>query len=93
MIKSIQTPTDNRGGVSGLFEPSDNIISPLFSHALHEFLFWKLALCCCPELPGYEEDTDAGWVQSQVVTELLDPINADLIVIMGILLWKKESID
>lgn len=57
---------------------------PLFRHAVHELQFGKFALCRCPELPGYEEDTYTGRVQSQVVTELLDPIDANLVIIMRI---------
>lgn len=58
--------------------------SPLFCHAFHELLFRELALRCCPELPGDEKDAYTGRVQTQVVTELLDPINAYFVVVMRI---------
>lgn len=66
---------------NSLFSPSS---LPLFCHAIHELLFRELALGCCPELPGYKEDTYAGRVQTQVIAELLDSIDAYLVVIMRI---------
>lgn len=58
--------------------------SPKLSHAVQELFPAELALCGGSELPCHHQNTHAGRVQGQVITELLDPINADLILILGI---------
>lgn len=68
----------------GYFVHTVNTFSPLSGHAIHELLLRELALRGCPELPGDEQDADARWVQRQVVTELLDPVDTDLVDIMRI---------
>lgn len=60
------------------------IFLPLLSHAIYELLLWKHTLCSCPELPGYKQNANTGWIQTEVITEQLNPINANLVVIVGI---------
>ena len=58
--------------------------SPQFGHAIQELLLAELALGGGPELPRHHQDTDAGRVQGEVIAELLDAIDAYLILILGI---------
>lgn len=58
--------------------------SPQFGHAIQELLLAELALGGGPELPRHHQDADAGRVQGEVITELLDAIDAYLILILGI---------
>ena len=58
--------------------------SPEFCHALEELFAAKLALGCSSELPRDDQNADAGRIQHQVVTELLDPVHADLALILRV---------
>lgn len=58
--------------------------SPQFCHSIHELFLGEFALSGGVELPRDDQHSDAGRVQWEVVTKLLDPINADLIFILGI---------
>lgn len=58
--------------------------SPQLSHAVQELFPAELALRGRSELPCHHEYADTGWVQSQVITKLLDPIDTYLILILGV---------
>lgn len=83
MLKSVPGENNICSVLCGLFSLK-NTFSPLVCHAIHELLFCEFTLCCCLKLPGNDEDTYTGWIQTQVITELLDPVNADLVVITRI---------
>lgn len=58
--------------------------SPQLSHAIQELFPAELALCGRSELPRHHKYAHASWVQRQVITELLDPIDAYLILILRV---------
>lgn len=58
--------------------------SPQFRHAVKELLLTELALGGGPELPCHHQDSDAGRVQGEVIAELLDAVDANLILILWI---------
>ncbi len=58
--------------------------SPQLGHALQELSAAELALRRRSELPGHDQNAHADRIQHQVVTEPLDPVQADLILIMWI---------
>lgn len=59
-------------------------VLPQLCHSIHKFLFGELALSGSTELPRHNQHRDAGGIQREVVTELLDPIDANLILILRI---------
>lgn len=59
-------------------------VSPQVHHAFNELLLAELTLSGGSELPSHHKYGDTCWVQSQVITELLDPIDTYLILILGI---------
>lgn len=59
-------------------------VLPQLCHAIQELFPAKFTLRRCPELPGHHQDAHAGWIQCEIITELLDPINADFILILGV---------
>ncbi|TNN34777.1 hypothetical protein EYF80_055059 [Liparis tanakae] len=58
--------------------------SPQLHHSIHKLLLAELALSGGAELPGDDEHGDAGRIEGEVIAELLDPIDADLIFILGV---------
>lgn len=58
--------------------------SPELRHAIQELFPAELALRGCSELPCHHKYAHASRIQSQVITELLDPIDAYLIVILRV---------
>ena len=63
---------------------SSDWILPQLCHSIHKFLFGELALSGSTELPRHNQHRDAGGIQWEVVTELLDPVYANLIIILRI---------
>lgn len=57
---------------------------PQLCHSIHKFLFGELALSGSTEFPRHNQHRDAGGIQWEVVTELLDPVYANLILILRI---------
>lgn len=57
---------------------------PQLCHAIHKFLFAKFTLSGGPEFPCYDQNTDTGWIQAQIITELLDPIDPDFVLVLWV---------
>lgn len=58
--------------------------SPKICHSVHELFLAKLALRGRSELPRHHQYAHARRVQGQVIAKLLDSIDANLILILGI---------
>lgn len=65
--------------------------SPELCHSIQKLLFGELTLSGGTKLPCNNQHRDAGGIQREVVTELLDPIDADLVLILGIYHEKPKS--
>lgn len=63
--------------------------SPQFCHSIQKLLFGELALSGCTKLPCHDQHRDAGRIQREVITKLLDPIYTNLILILRIYQLKK----
>lgn len=58
--------------------------SPQLGHSIQKLLLGELALGGGAELPRHHEHGDAGRVQRQVVAELLNAVDADLVLILRV---------
>lgn len=65
--------------------------SPQVCHSIQKLLLGELALGGSAKLPRNDQHADAGWIQWEVITKLLDPINTNLILILGIYQGEKNS--
>lgn len=63
--------------------------SPQLCHSIQKLLLGELTLSGSTKLPCNDQHSDAGWIQREVVTKLLDPIDTNLILILGI--YQKEK--
>lgn len=66
-------------------------VSPQIRHAVQELFAAELALRRRSELPRHDQDADAGGIQHEVVAELLDAVDADLILIVWICRQKQQQ--